>query len=209
MTASPLWLPVGVGGDELGPVGVDLGVDGPALVVCGPPRSGRSSALLAMARSLLDRGGQVGLVTPRLSRLRTLHGTEGVLGSVTAVTAEDDLHALIAEAAGSLTVFVDDVELLTDTPVGQALEWYAKQIRDEPRGLVVAGTTNELLAAFRGVAVEARRSRVGLLLCPESSLDGDLVNARLPRSVLGGRRPGRGVLAVRGVVTPVQVPLAA
>ncbi|HEU4912346.1 MAG TPA: FtsK/SpoIIIE domain-containing protein, partial [Actinomycetes bacterium] len=44
----PGWALVGVGGDEAGPVGVDLVRDGPAFVIAGPPRSGRSTALATM-----------------------------------------------------------------------------------------------------------------------------------------------------------------
>ena len=207
--AARLWVPIGVGGDELEPIGVDLSVDGPAMVVCGPPRTGRSTTLVTIARSLLDRGERVVLVAPRPSPLRQLGGRPGVLGTITTVTAEDDLHALLADTPDPLTVLVDDVELLTDTPVGQALEWYAKQIREATRGLIVAGATSELLSAFRGVAVEARKHRLGVLLCPESTVDGDVLNARLPRSVVGTRIPGRGVLVRHGTLTSVQVPIAA
>ena len=207
--AARLWVPVGMGGDELGPIGVDLSADGSAMVVCGPPRTGRSTTLVTIARSLLDRGERVVLVAPRASPLRRLSARPGVLGMITTATAMDDLHSLLADMPDPLTVLVDDVELLTDTPVGQALEWYAKQIRDAERGLVVAGTTSELLSAFRGVAVEARKHRLGVLLCPESTVDGDVLNARLPRSVVGARIPGRGVLVRHGALTAVQVPIAA
>ncbi len=208
-TATSLWVPVGIGGDELRPIGVDLSADGPAMVVCGPPRTGRSTTLVTIARSLLDRGEHVVLMAPRPSPLRQLSGRPGVLGTITTVTAEHDLHALLAGSPDPLVVLVDDVELLTDTPVGQTLEWYAKEIRDAKRGLIVAGTTSELLSAFRGVSVEARKHRVGLLLCPESTVDGDVLNARLPRSVVGARIPGRGVLVRHGALTSVQVPIAA
>jgi DNA segregation ATPase FtsK/SpoIIIE, S-DNA-T family len=81
---SALWALVGVGGDELSPVGVDLLAEGPGFTVAGPPRSGRSSVLVTMARSLLDpRVGEgtvpLVLVTPRRSPLRMLEGWPGVL----------------------------------------------------------------------------------------------------------------------------------
>ncbi|MFD0655679.1 hypothetical protein [Thermocatellispora tengchongensis] len=53
---SPLWALLGAGGDALGPLGVDLIAHGPGAVVAGPSRSGRSSALLTAARSLLAAG---------------------------------------------------------------------------------------------------------------------------------------------------------
>ncbi|MBP2704731.1 cell division protein FtsK [Microbispora sp. RL4-1S] len=76
---SPLWALFGAGGDSLAPLGVDLQGQGPAAVVAGPPRSGRSSCLLTAARSLLRRGTPVLVVTPRRSPLRELAGAPGVL----------------------------------------------------------------------------------------------------------------------------------
>src|SRR5439155_1909301 len=68
----PLWVPVGAGGDELSLLGVDLAADGPGLVVAGDRRSGRSTALLAIALDLLDRGTEVVVLAPARSPLREL-----------------------------------------------------------------------------------------------------------------------------------------
>nr|BFE86531.1 hypothetical protein GCM10020093_091320 [Planobispora longispora] len=65
---SPLWALFGAGGDALAPLGVDLLAQGPGAVVAGPPRSGRSSALLTATRSLLSRGTPVVLVAPGAAR---------------------------------------------------------------------------------------------------------------------------------------------
>src|SRR5207237_4309858 len=59
---------IGVGGDELEPVVVDL-ADG--LLIGGPGRSGRSNALLVMARQLRL---PIVAVAPRASPLRKLPG---------------------------------------------------------------------------------------------------------------------------------------
>src|SRR5207248_2649690 len=69
---SPLWAMVGVGGDELAPQGLDVRDEGPGLVVAGPPRSGKSSTLLTMARWLLRQGTEVAAIIPRRSPLRAL-----------------------------------------------------------------------------------------------------------------------------------------
>ena len=74
------------------------------------------------------------------------------------------------------------------------------------RALVLAGTTTDLQAGFRGVVAEARKGRTGLLLSPEGALDGDLLGVRLPRSLAVPGPRGRGVLVVRGALTAVQVP---
>lgn len=65
---SPLWALLGAGGDSLAPLGVDLLAHGPGAVIAGPPRSGRSSALLTATQSLLSRGTPTVLVTPGAAR---------------------------------------------------------------------------------------------------------------------------------------------
>ncbi|BFO14287.1 hypothetical protein SHKM778_06750 [Streptomyces sp. KM77-8] len=64
---SPLWALIGVGGDELRPVGVDLEENGPGFVIAGPPKSGRSTLLVAATETLLRSGTPVVLVAPRRS----------------------------------------------------------------------------------------------------------------------------------------------
>ena len=63
-TGSPLFALVGVGGDDLTALGPDLGQGMAAFVVAGPMRSGRSTVLVSMARSLLLAGAQLVLITP-------------------------------------------------------------------------------------------------------------------------------------------------
>ncbi len=48
-SASPLWALVGVGGDELTAFGIDLAREGGGFVIAGPSKTGRSTALLAVA----------------------------------------------------------------------------------------------------------------------------------------------------------------
>ena len=66
------WVLVGLGGDEAGAVGVDLVTAGPAMLVAGPPGSGRSTALVAMARWLVQEGRPVALVAHPRSPLHAL-----------------------------------------------------------------------------------------------------------------------------------------
>ena len=46
-----LWVLTGAGGYQLSPQSLDVGAEGPGLVVAGPPRSGRSTTLMTVARS--------------------------------------------------------------------------------------------------------------------------------------------------------------
>ncbi|MFG1941938.1 FtsK/SpoIIIE domain-containing protein [Nonomuraea sp. NPDC048826] len=198
---SPLWALIGAGGDALAPLGLDLLAYGPGAVIAGPSRSGRSSALLTAARSLISRGTPVIAVTPRRSPLRDLDGALAVLdGDATQLTE------LVADL-GQYVVLVDDAELINpDSPLGTALEEVLRSGRDGDHGLLVAGTTGDLAVAYRGFVAETRKSRTGLLLSVQGQADGDLFNIRLPRGTVGGP-PGRGFLITTGTITPIQTAL--
>ena len=207
--ATPTTVLVGVGGDELSRLELDVGVEGPAFVVGGPPRSGRSTALLVMAESALRRGASVVAVVPRRSPLRELERRPGVLGVLDAAATAADLRSLVDSSPAPVVLVVDDGELLGDAPVAEALVAFLKQARDGAGALLVAGTTEDLVGVYRGFVADARKSRLGLLLAPSSSLDGELLSVKLPRSTGGAYPVGRGLLVVRGEWTAVQVPLPA
>ena len=72
------------------------------------------------------------------------------------------------------------------------------------RGLVAcAADTATLLTQYRGTAVEVARAQTGILLSPQGISDGELFGVRTARSL--ERVPGRGLLAVRGRATEIQV----
>ncbi len=200
--AGRLWALVGVGGDDAAAVGVDLALDGPGFLVAGPARSGRSTALQAMAGSLLARDVQVAVVAPRRSPLRALAGLPGVRG----VFGPGDAGPLgDALEDGPVVAVVDDVALLTDTAAGDVLTDLVKS-DDGGRAVIAAGRNDELAVLFRGPSVAVRASRCGLLLAPRPP-DGDLLGTRLPRGT-GPPIPGRGFLVVGGRSSAVQVACA-
>ncbi|MGW5680580.1 FtsK/SpoIIIE domain-containing protein [Nonomuraea sp. NPDC003754] len=197
----PLWALLGVGGDALAPVGVDLLAHGPGAVIAGPPRSGRSSSLLTAARSLVATGTPVAAVCPRRSPLRGLEGALAVLDGDAAGLGE------LLSGRDRYVLVVDDAELVNpDSPLGQLLEETLRTGRDGEHGLIIAGATADLATAYRGFVAETRKSRTGLLLSVQSPADGDLFTVRLPRGAVGGP-PGRGLLVTLGTVTPVQAAL--
>jgi S-DNA-T family DNA segregation ATPase FtsK/SpoIIIE len=203
---SHLWALVGAGGDELAPVGADLLACSPGFVVAGAPRSGRSTVLAVMTRSLTGHGVPVVLLTPRRSPLRNLAALPGVLG----VLGGDDPPERLRELSGDeerYVVLVDDAELLHDTPLGTELEGVVRHARDGEHAVVAAGTTDLLAAQYRGFVVELRRGRSGLLLSPQGlPHEGDLLGVRLPRAATAGP-VGRGLLVLGGLVIPVQAAL--
>ena len=208
--ARPLLGLVGVGGDELGALTVDLARDGPGFTVAGPPGSGRSTALVALAWALLAGGTRLVLVTPRPSPLRALVDAARVVAVLDADARPDELDQLMTTGARHpepTAVVVDDGELLADSPLAAPLAAFLRTARDNSGALVVAGTTDDLLGEFRGFLLDARRGRGGLLLSPGGPADGELFGRRLTSWVPGAQPPGRGLFFRRGRPTPVQVPL--
>ncbi len=195
--AAPRAVVLGVGGDELAPVMVDLGDVLPGFLVAGPPGSGRSSTLLTIAEGLQHDGLRVVAVAPRPSPLR------GLPGCVTDREAALDLEAALA--AGPCALLVDDAELLVDSGLSYVLEKAVREARDAGNVVVAAGTTDELVTGYRGFVVDLRKAKAGVLLSPQGPGDGDLLGARLSRATGGDVQPGRGLLVLRGRVEPLQV----
>ncbi|GLW65789.1 cell division protein FtsK [Actinomadura rubrobrunea] len=211
LAPSPLWALVGVGGDTLSPVGIDLLNEGPGFVVAGPPRSGRSTTLLTIVHSLLDPsvgGGltPVVLITPRRSPLRELSGHPGVLGVLTGDADPDDLTDTIGDEHRYVVV-VDDAELLDETDLDDALCGVLRTARDGEHAVVIGGTTEDLGRGYRGFLSDTRRSRSGVLLSISSPDDGDLFGLRLPRNAPTAGPTGRGLFVATGLTTQIQVAL--
>ena len=190
---------VGLRDDDLAPARLVLRAGTHALVA-GPPRSGVSSALCALAERLRAGAADlvlVGVAGPR-SPLRDCEALD-------AVGPADDLAGVLTAAATDprgWVVLVDDAPGV-DHP---ALVTLARQA---PPGLhLVAGARSEdLRRAYHHWTRELRASRCGLLLRPDLTADGDLLGVRLPRRTALPLLPGRGFLVVEGRADLVQVAL--
>ncbi|MDX6744530.1 FtsK/SpoIIIE domain-containing protein [Actinocorallia sp. A-T 12471] len=204
--SGPLWCLVGAGGDTLGPLGVDLLEEGPSFVVAGPTRSGRSSALETIGRTLLARGVPLIVVTPRRSPLRELRDVPGVLGVLDATADRADLDDLVAPEH-RFALLVDDAELIDDTDLGDAVQAVLRSARDGEHAVVIAGNTEDLNRGYRGFLADARKNRTGLLLGVSSPDDGELFGLRLPRNASYTGPVGRGLLIRAGTPVPVQTAL--
>ena len=86
-------------------------------------------------------------------------------------------------------VLIDDAEQFTDTASGAYLTELASTHR---AAMVAAARSDDLMASFRGPAVQLRRSRTGLLLQPGPA-DGELLGVRTSGQRLAPV-PGRGLL---------------
>ena len=209
MAGRPLFGLAGVGGDELTGVGPDLATGVAAFTIAGPMRSGRSTALVSMARSFLAAGTQAVLVTPRPSPLRDLTGQPGVVASFeSAAIPAADLSTAVDTFTGPGVVLIDDAEITKECEAGEQLAEIVAFGADRQRAVVCAGSSDALFTGFATWLLEARKARRGLLLSPQDFTDGDLVGVLLPRDLTGGPiQPGRGFLHLGGgKAITVQVP---
>ena len=84
-----------VGGDDLGLLPLSMDEAGNGVLVAGPRRSGRSTALYFATSTALSGGAHVVLVLPRRSPLAGLSGHPGVLGILDTTAKPDDLKDLL------------------------------------------------------------------------------------------------------------------
>ena len=190
-------LPVGLSTDDGDWLWVDADDDGPVFAVVGPPKSGRSSALAAIARlAKLQGHGVLNVGLSRRSPLAT--STDAALG----VRAEPGcVAAALERMPGRVVVLLDDLQRLVDpTPIEAALTHRDRVL------LVVAGPP-DLLSSRTGVLRGLPNATSGMLLAPTGSLDGSAIGLRrLAPEWTSNSRAGRGILAVAGEATEIQVP---
>lgn len=206
---SPTDLAFAVGGDTLAVRTLDAFHHGPAMLVTGPRRSGRSTVLRTMATFALSTGWQVVVVTPRISPLRDLVGQPGVHGPFDATSDETEVKALVDDllaADAPVLALVDDVELLgADGWLPTLLGDLVERMRDTGSVLAAAGTPAEMGGIYRGPVVALKRSGSGLMLAPQSSADPDMFGATMARSLLGQSLPPGGGYLMRSGQPPERV----
>ncbi|MEV5411068.1 FtsK/SpoIIIE domain-containing protein [Thermopolyspora sp. NPDC052614] len=209
----PMWGLLGLGGDDAGPIGVDFAASVPVFGVFGPPGTGRSNTLAALAVSLLAGGTALVVLTPRDSPLRALdrHAYARVLADID--PSEQEVRQALEETDGPAVVVLDDADLLGMPACDRVLKEIAVSGRDHGLGLLYAGPADALQAAMGTWATAARRTRRGLLLAPKSLQEGELIGVRLPTHLTrshpsAGRGwtagPSGGVLAVQVPLTPLR-----
>ncbi|MCX4689532.1 FtsK/SpoIIIE domain-containing protein [Kitasatospora purpeofusca] len=205
----PLWGLLGLGGDDAGPVGVDLAGAAAAFAVLGPPGSGRSTALASLAVSLLAGGTGLVVLAPRHSPLRALARHAGARVLTDADPSAQDVQAALDALTGPRVVVVDDADLLAAPACDRVLKEVAAFGRDRGLGLLYAGSADALQLAMGSWLSAAKRARRGLLLGPKSLQEGDMIGVRLPVHLIRATPvAGRGWTTGRGgEAMAVQVPL--
>jgi len=182
------WALLGVGGDELEPLGADLFGDRPTFLIAGPSGSGRSTALAVMAESLLRTGTEIVIGSPSVSPLHGLLGRPGVRGLVNSPDpVEDELAALLDPGDGPVVLILDDGEAWRECRAREWLRAYVRTGSGRRRGLILGGEISSVAMGFSGWQAEVKKNRRGALLSPPELNNGDLVGVRLTRSQLAPR----------------------
>lgn len=177
----PLW--IGVAGDEAQPAALPLRDMGVSLVL-GGPSSGKSTILGSLVRL---NPGTLWLFPPDAASA----------GTFWASTASE-------ATAGNLdpgsVLLVDDADSL-DAQGRQALNALDGQVA----GIILTATFGPALHQLP-LARQVQAAGMGLVLSPSKPHDGELLGVRLQPDT--ARRPGRGFIVDRGVITPCQAVLS-
>lgn len=165
---SPTWIALGLGGDDSGPIGVDL-FNGPqALLVSGGPGSGRSTAAITLTRQLAAAGVGCVVLAPRKSPAVTaLAGSRGVQ-VLTGTSFDDSTLRTTVEALGTAktAIIVDDAEQITVNAREVSFSVQPTLLRDAcsaasfgSLGLILCGSGHHLMQGGRSLGTEARYAR--------------------------------------------------
>ncbi|WP_329386426.1 hypothetical protein [Streptomyces sp. NBC_01716] len=209
--APRLWALAGVGGADLAAYGPDLASGtAPAFVVAGPAKSGRSTALVNIARSLLASGTKLALATPKPSPLRELADQDGVVACFDqGDIGHDELEAALAVASVEepVVVVMDDAEVLGECDAQRVLRNLLEHGFDEGTALVLAGDEDKLGPSYPWLG-KTKRAHRGLLLSPQERHAGDWIGIKTGDSVIGSPlTSGRGWLHLGdGKLMAVAVP---
>jgi S-DNA-T family DNA segregation ATPase FtsK/SpoIIIE len=205
----PLGAVLGIGDAELEPVAVELAER--HFLVCGPYRSGRSTALGTLVDSLRRGVGslELHLLAPRRTPLVDLDMWASVArGGEECDLAAASIATAVQARSGSeppIVLVIDDGEELAESLAAPSLEAVVRRGRDLGVSVVVAAERLAAQRAFTGWLRELRKDENGLLLDPDPDVDGEILGARLPRRSNPVYPAGRGYLVDRGAVELVQV----
>jgi DNA segregation ATPase FtsK/SpoIIIE, S-DNA-T family len=172
--------------------------EGEHVLVAGPPRSGRTTALIRLAESWRQAHpeGAVYVIAPRRQHLP--------VGGWAETAAVDTVVAAVDASAASrpCLVVVDDAERVDDDRGG-----LAALVADRRAGLLVvaAGRPDALRTQYGHWTGVIRRGRTGLLMSMCADIDGDVLGELLPRHPPLPPRPGLGWVVGGGQRVLVQI----
>jgi S-DNA-T family DNA segregation ATPase FtsK/SpoIIIE len=195
-----------IGDVDLGPRGIPVGQG--HVLVAGPPRSGKTTALATIAQSAALAGIPLFHVHVRPTPLSHAPFWGKVAQGAADGAALLEKIAGVAERFGRRTlVVVDDLGELCDTEADTALTELLRSARDHPITVIVAADNTVARRQYSGAIPEIRKDGIGVLLQPDTDSDGDLVGVTLPRRTQGAWAEGRGYYAARGTAELIHVAL--
>ena len=179
-------------------------------MVAGPPRSGKSMTLLALAASARQAaqaaGAEiwVGALASRRSPLAAAGPEAGLDKVVTEVSELAVLSSAITVHEGPALLLVDDAERVEDPDgvLSGLLASGPSHLR-----IAAAGRNDDVRTLYSHWTKTLRRSRCGILLRPNIDLDGDLLGVNVPRRASVPMTTGRGYLCLNGHATLMQTAL--
>jgi len=200
---------LGLAGETLEPMPFD---PRGGFVISGPPGSGRTATLLAVAHAISRARPSTRFVlfSPRateLSRHRiwnaTATGAQEVAAAAASLTAE--LPSRLATDGDGLAVFVEALPELNGGAADMALAELLRTCTSEGLPFVVEGETAGLTGNL-GVLGQIKASRAGIALAPESSDGPSVYRTNFPPRLNRAEfPPGRGLLVRLGKAFVVQV----
>ena len=205
------WTRPVIGMTERGLVTVRIDLTQFSFVVAGPPGSGKSTALGTIARSIAsvrDGGAEVMFASGRSGA--ALHAGPWVRtasGETELAAMLDDLIAAMPSRQSPVVVFVDDLTEVTDKSIDAKLLELLRIARQRSDiRLVVSGDVADVRRAYQGTALaEIRRYKQALLLQPDISQDGGVIEVQLPRRPKLALPRGRAFLVRRGSIELIHV----
>jgi S-DNA-T family DNA segregation ATPase FtsK/SpoIIIE len=217
LAPSPTWFPIGLGGADVTPIGLDLYDRDPnVLLISGPSGSGRSTSAATVVAGLRSVGvGVLVLASPRspLARL----GPDGGIRVITKTAVGDaELREAVAGFdGGRYAVVVDDCEQLTLTasiidfvPAPTLLEEIGDPAAAGRGALVLCGDAGPIIDGARRSLARPVESAVAngtrIALAPTAAYAAKQLGIALERDQLLPAPPGRGYLATGRTVQVIQ-----
>jgi len=199
---------VGISERDLAPMGFD---PTGTFIIAGPPGSGRSIALEALAASVLraDPKAEVYYLGNARSPLATASMFKAAETSIEKVEAlARKLTPVIDKDGGKkLVVVIEGIADFLGTPADDTLVGLIKAAKRSTNLLIAEAETSNWTSSWPLMA-EVKAGRNGVILQPDN-LDGDTIfKTSLPRAARADFPPGRGYYIARGKFTRIQLPVA-
>jgi S-DNA-T family DNA segregation ATPase FtsK/SpoIIIE len=199
LDSRPWRIPIGIAESDLGPASLVV-YEGEHALIAGPPRSGKTSGLAAVVELCRAARSDLSVVTlaPSRSPLPAMVGPDHHVAPDGLAT---DLLPVVDLGRPTLLV-VDDAEAIED----QANVLNGLLAAHEANlFIIVAGRAESLRGMFSHWTRALRRSKLGVLLRPNTDLDGELLGVALPRRLPVAMIVGRGFLVNSGEMELIQM----